>query len=362
LHDQSAEDYYQTLSELVARSKDGHGYVYGRPNQAGGIPIRVAVIGGQVVVTGVAEGAPFRKGDIIETLDGVGALEALAERERYVSGSAHLSEFRALNQFGNGPVGSMAHLEVLRDGVAEKVEFKRTPEHRGFFYNGIGEFRFPAFAEIRPGVFYVNLHTCDAAALNEKMPQLAGAKGVIFDWRSDGSYPPEPFHPISPHTDIIPHLIDHEVQASPMLLPQITQPDRLGWTYYEVTWPVQPKAPRLQGKIVFIDEPSVVSYGETCMAMIADYHLAALVGAATAGCNGNVRFIPLPGGFRVMWTGMDVRKHDHTPFYTVGFPPDFPVTRTLAAVKAGRDEYLEKAIAVVEQPAPPGNPVDPGAK
>lgn len=84
------------------------------------------------------------------------------------------------------------------------------------------------------------------------------------------------------------------------------------------------------------------------MAMIADYHLAPLVGAPTAGCNGNAIFIPLPGGFRVTWTGMDVRKHDRSSFYTVGFAPDFPVARTIRAVAEERDEYLEDAIEVLE--------------
>jgi C-terminal processing protease CtpA/Prc len=140
-----------------------------------------------------------------------------------------------------------------------------------------------------------------------------------------------------------------------MLTPQITRPDRAGWTYRESSWPVKPSAPRIKGRVVFINEPSVVSYGETCMAMIADYHLATLVGAPTAGCNGNVAFIPLPGDWQVMWTAMDVRKHDHTPFYTIGFVPDFPVTRTIAAVREGRDEYLEKAIEVIEQSTPGAN-------
>jgi C-terminal processing protease CtpA/Prc len=111
---------------------------------------------------------------------------------------------------------------------------------------------------------------------------------------------------------------------------------------------VKPQAPRFKGRVVWINEPSVVSYGETCMAMIADYHLAALVGAPTAGTNGNANFIELPGGYRVMWTGMDVRRHDNSVFYCQGFVPDHPVPRTVQGIKDGRDEYLEKAIAVIE--------------
>ena len=267
------------------------------------------------------------------------------------SGGPHLRQFRALNHFDEGPLGSLAQVELSRDGVAEKIEFARTKDRREYFFNSIGEFEFPAFVEVRPGVFYVNLYALHGPELQEKLTQLAEARGVIFDWRWDGRRIDGKAKQIQPSADIIPHLVDKTIQASPMLYPQISVPDRAAWTYAETTWPVQPKAPRFKGRIVFINEPSVVSYGETCMAMIADYHLATLVGASTAGTNGNANFIPLPGGFRVMWTGMDVRKHDRSSFYTVGFVPDFPVARTLRAVKEGRDEYLEKAIEVIEQSA-----------
>jgi len=354
LNDQTADDYYFTLSELVAKSQDGHGYVFGRPGGAGGIPIRVAVIENQLVVTGVGEGAPFRKGDIIKLIDGLSALDVVRERERYTSGSPHLRQFRALNQFGEGAVGTVARLSIVRDGVGQNVEFTRTLDRRGYFFNPIGEFMFPSIAEVRPGIFYVNIASTNLSEYNRKLPLLSVASGVIFDWRWDGrNISTEQNQRIQPIVHIIPHLIDEAVQASPMLVPQITLPDRTGWTYKENTWPVAAKTPRFKGQIVFIDEPSVVSSGETCMAIIVDYHLAKLVGSATAGCNGNANYIPLPGGFRVMWTGMDVRKHDHSPFYTIGFVPDFPVTRTIRAVKDVRDEYLEKAIQVIEQSAKP---------
>jgi C-terminal processing protease CtpA/Prc len=351
LNDRNGEELHATLSELVAQLQDGHGHVYGEPVR-GGLPIRVEVVEDQVVVTGVANDAPLKKGDILAKIDDVDAMELLRQRERYVSGSPQLRRFRALNQFGQGPEGSTAHLDIVRDGERQQLEIKRERDKRGFFFNTIGEFDFPAISEVRPGIFYINTHKARAGDLQQRLPELASARGVIFDQRAGGmsSAPPPMGQMVQPSAHIIPHLIDKAVQASPMRIPKITQPDRIGWTWTESGWPVQPKAPRLKGKAVFINEPAVVSYGETCMAMIADYKLATLVGAPTAGCNGNVNFLPLPGGFRIMWTGMEVLKHDHSPFYITGFVPDFPVARTIRAVKEGRDEYLDKAIAVIETP------------
>ena len=350
LADRTADEYYATLSELVAGLRDGHGYVFGRPDKPGGLPIKVAVIEGRIVVTAVEGETPLRRGDVLVRLDGVPALDVLRERERYVSGSPHLRRFRAMNQFGEGPLDSVANIEVERDGIGQNVALKRVRDRRGFFFNTIVESDAPAFAEVRPGVFYVNVQGMTASELAEKWPVLATAKGVIFDQRLAKPSPSrDPKESIQPHLHIIPHLIDTAVQASPMRIPKVTLPDRQGWEWTESTWPVAPLAPRVQGRVVFINVPPVVSYGETCMAMIADYKLAQLVGEPTAGCNGNTNFLPLPGGFRVMWTGMEVLKHDRTHFYGTGFVPDFPVERTLRAVKEGRDEFLEKAIAVIER-------------
>lgn len=49
-----------------------------------------------------------------------------------------------------------------------------------------------------------------------------------------------------------------------------------------------------------------------------------------------------------MWTGMEVLRHDHSSFYSKGFAPDIAVSRTREAVLAGRDEYLEAAISMIE--------------
>lgn len=348
LADRDGTDYRATLLELIAKTGDGHGFLYGPPLPLGGLPIRVERIEEQLAITATAGDSPFRKGDLLTRIDGVPALEILRERERYTPGSPHLREFRALNQFGEGPLGSTARVELVRESMPQTIEFVRGPDRRFYFVNPIAEFDPPAFAEVRPGIFYVNLHRIDAGVFRSKLAQLAKARGVIVDERVGGGVMTGKAERLAPEIDIIPHLIDQTVQASPMLVPQITRPDRAGWSYHERTWPVAPKSPRFTSRVVFINEPSVVSYGETCMAMIADYGLARLVGAPTAGCNGNVNFIPLPGGFRVMWTGMDVRKHDRSSFYGVGFVPDFPVTRTLRAMREGRDEYLEKAIAVIE--------------
>ena len=74
------------------------------------------------------------------------------------------------------------------------------------------------------------------------------------------------------------------------------------------------------------------------------------MGAPTAGTNGNVNPFVLPGGYSVMWTGMKVLKHDGSQHHGIGILPTVPVRRTIAGIRAGRDEFLEKALEIVRGP------------
>ena len=43
----------------------------------------------------------------------------------------------------------------------------------------------------------------------------------------------------------------------------------------------------------------------------------------------------------------EVLKQDGSQHHLIGYVPDYPVYRTIQATKAGKDEYLEKAIEVL---------------
>ena len=108
-----------------------------------------------------------------------------------------------------------------------------------------------------------------------------------------------------------------------------------------------PLKPRFKGKFAFITNGSAISYAESCMAIIANYELAPIIGSPTAGANGNINPFSLPGDYRVVYTGMRVMNHDDSQHHIVGVKPTIPMKPTIAGVRAGRDELLEKAIEVV---------------
>jgi C-terminal processing protease CtpA/Prc len=103
----------------------------------------------------------------------------------------------------------------------------------------------------------------------------------------------------------------------------------------------------LKAKKAFLTDGRAISYAESCLGIVENYKLGEIVGGPTAGTNGNINPIELPGGYTVVWTGMKVLKHDGSRHHGVGIAPTVPVTRTIAGVVAGRDEILEKALEIV---------------
>jgi hypothetical protein len=181
------------------------------------------------------------------------------------------------------------------------------------------------------------------------MNGLTKVKGIIIDWRRNGASDPMAKN-VAP-IDVVANLTDTPVRSARFNVPRVIYPDRKNWEFEEGGWPLEPKKPRLKGKVLFIDVPSVVSYGETCMGIVEAYRLAETVGEPTAGTNGNANFLNLPGRYRIMWTGMQVLKHDGSQHHLIGIQPTYPVQRTVKAVREGRDEFLEKAIQVIKASA-----------
>jgi C-terminal processing protease CtpA/Prc len=146
---------------------------------------------------------------------------------------------------------------------------------------------------------------------------------------------------------IFAHLTDTIIQSALFEVPLVMRPDRQGMQFMESRWRIAPASPRLAARIVFLTGGGAISYAESTMGIVEAYRLGAIVGEATAGTNGNINPFVVPGGYVVTWTGMRVRKHDGSRHHGVGIRPTVPAGRTIAGVAAGRDEVLERGVAVV---------------
>jgi C-terminal processing protease CtpA/Prc len=100
--------------------------------------------------------------------------------------------------------------------------------------------------------------------------------------------------------------------------------------------------------VVLVDELSQSQAEYTAMAFRAAPNTT-VVGSTTAGADGNVSPIMLPGGLRTMISGIGVFYPDGSPTQKVGIVPDIEVRPTIKGVQEGRDEVLEKAVSLIKE-------------
>ncbi|MBW7906327.1 MAG: peptidase S41 [Phycisphaerae bacterium] len=337
--------FLDTLRTMVAALRDGHGNVIHRcDTRHAQLPLAWDWIEDQLVITAVAkasddEPAPeLEPGDVVLAIDGRPAGEALADCQRRVSAATpHFARYRALLDLRRGEPGK-ATLRIRRaDGEPRDVRVARE-----FRSQPVEDPRPEPVAEVRPGVWYVDVGRVTDADFRSAVPNLEKAKGIVFDFRG---YPTQ----LGAQT-LFGHLSAEPLTSQRWTIPVVTRPDMREHLFRQMPgWRLAPRQPLLSARRAFIIDARAISYAESCLGIVEHYGLGQLVGGPTAGTNGNINPFTLPGGYQVVWTGMRVLKHDGSPHHGCGIQPTQAVSRTISGVRAGRDELLEAAIRAVSE-------------
>jgi hypothetical protein len=335
LDDAGPEDLHLTLRRLVHRLHDGHARVSGETGQTPVLPIRLALVDGVYVVLAADPGIGIQRGDEMVSVDGVPVADLHARGIGLASGSPQWIDHLLLawGFVTEGPDGSTATIELRRGTVTRTIMARRrvgvTPL----------EFNRAAFERLTAGVLYVDLDRATEEEIHARLPELARAAGVVFDMRG---YPKAGW-------DWLRHLVRSPDRAKKwMLVPHIIRPDYERVTAFtEYSWNLMPAEPRISGQVVFLTGSGAISYAEAVLGIVEAYRLGAIVGTPTAGANGNINLFEVPGAFKIAFTGMKVTRLDGRQHHLLGVQPTHPVRRTLAGIRAGRDEELEAALRLM---------------
>jgi peptidase S41-like protein len=340
-----ALSYRLTLMTLVARIRDGHANLWSaladRP-PAGSyyVPVKVRFVEGRFVVTGYLDSlrgpaTGLRPGDVILAVRGVSVDSLTKVVSPYYGASNEPSRLREIaNALTRGPPGT-ERMRIERDGLVSEVEATRVPLlSTDLDAMSTHDLAGTAFQLLTPDVAYLKLSAVSSAAISEHIKMAEGTKVFVIDIRN------------YPKSFVVFALGNHLVTAQTDFA-RFTHGDLGNPGAFEWTAPVglRPSAPTYQGQVVIlVDETSQSQAEYTAMAFRSAPH-ALVVGSTTAGADGNVSPIPLPGGLRAMITGIGVFYPDRRPTQRIGIIPDLVVRPTIAGIREGRDEVLEAAVS-----------------
>ncbi|MEM7688681.1 MAG: S41 family peptidase [Pseudomonadota bacterium] len=341
---QNAADYQRAVLRFSAGADDGHvtiGQFYPaimRPDAQCAIPYSLRYIEGQLVVDGrqMAGNGALQAGDVLVSIDGQ-STETMADRVRpFIAASNADALGRAL--MAEVRLGRCETLVVaiLRGGTRQNlaVEWKPWPKHK--IEAMTPHYQPGETIETLPGgVTYVRYQQLKRADL-DRLHALANAgSGLILDMRGYASD--------NMLLQLGGMLVDEPIAYARMARPVIDTPGAFFWDKPDSL------RPRADGKRITVPVVALIDHS----AQSAPEYVTMgwrgagvpIIGSRSAGADGNVTSITLPGGGVMRFSGLGVFYPDKSPTQRLGIIPDIEVRPTIAGVAAGRDEVLERAIA-----------------
>jgi C-terminal processing protease CtpA/Prc len=238
-----------------------------------------------------------------------------------------------------------AVLGIIRDDRRLSVTTPRvSPANLNLQASATHDLSGDAFRRLSDDVAYVKISALKAADVARDIDSIKNTKGLIIDIRN---YPSD-----FPIFALGGALVDNPTPFATFTTIDLSNP---GAFHFGATPSLTPLQPHYGGKVtILVDEVTQSS---------AEYHAMAfrtapgaiVIGSTTAGADGNVSQISLPGGFQTMISGLGVFYPDKRPTQRVGIVPNIEVKPTIAGIRAGRDEVLERTLREILGPDVPAD-------
>ncbi|MBN2728409.1 MAG: hypothetical protein JXR53_04220 [Bacteroidales bacterium] len=336
--------YSLLVLKLVSRINDTHGYLesdavenyFGRNYAA----YKLTFIEGKPVVTGyrsekLGVDGGLEPGDIIIDVNGELIRDMIKRLSPYVPASNHDAKLRKIANLILRSNNRGVNVTIDRQGITKSVSVScHSPSA---FANESTTNDQPAWRFLSDNIGYVYLGTLQARDVPNVMRDFRATQGIIIDLRC---YP----------SAFTVFTLSRYFNKKPTEFAKFSNNDKSNPGYFTYTKPVKTGKikPPYPGIItILVNEQTQSSAEYHAMAFRAAPH-AVVVGSTTAGADGNVSKIVLPGNMTTQFTGIGVYYPDGGETQGVGIVPDYEVRQTLYGYLNGYDEVLIKAGKIIE--------------
>lgn len=344
-------EYWNTVQQLIARIHDSHANLLASfpewNNRFGKYypPCMVTFVGDDAVVSIIvndtlARLSNIQRGDVIKKVNGETIANIITERLPNLPGSNYSTQLRDLAIPLLRSKDSITDLTIERAGqeIACRLHHFMTAKWSEWYHFDFPYQKDSSFFFISPGIGYINLGGIKKKQVDSVFKALGGSKGLIIDNRQ---YP----------SDFALYEIAAKLNPEPrpfakFPIGNIDYPGSLS-----ITKPIsagKKTKDYYNGMVVILVNENTQSSAEFHSMAFQTAPNVTVIGSTTAGADGNVtNFFFLPGNLFTRFTGIGVLYPDGKETQRVGVVPDIEVKRTVRGIKEGRDELVEKAIALI---------------
>ena len=348
-------EYQLTVQELVTEMHDSHGGVRNAnaAHEKLGM-FQPAVVTGYVenqsVVTRVLDNnLPVKVGDVVLAVDDQPVEKRREFLARYFGAST--PQWLMLGVHSTLLTGTKDSLAKVRlrapGGETREVTLPRKISIEDPKVWAIFDRRSPMVQVLPSGYGYVDLARLQVSDVDKMFDTIKNSPAVIFDMRG---------YPKGTAQSIAPRLTEKKGFVGALFSRPLLEATRLNVSYFAdgahysfAQKEREAKGDIYKGKVVVLINEEAISQAEHLCLFFEAATDVTFIGTPTAGADGDVTLMVLPGNLILGMTGHDVRHADGRQLQRVGIQPTLRVAPTIRGLTDGRDEVLDAAIKYLQQ-------------
>ena len=342
---ESGLEYKLVTLKLIGKTQDTHANIWMKDEELTkfhgkfGTPLKLKFIENEWVVIHIFSSfdnpdSKIKIGDIITHVNGKPIAELAIEKAKYCPASNIPTQMRDV---AKRILRTNEHNIVLslknQDGPLKEEVNTVLNEALNYWKKDI-----PSHKMLEGNIGYIYPASLKQDEIHEIMNAFTNTKSLVIDLRC---YPSD-FLVFKLGKYLLPSITDFAKFTKPIL----NEPGR-----YTITDPISNGSENpdyYKGKIFILINETTQSSAEYTTMALQNAPKATVIGSTTAGADGNVSRIVLPGGIRTMFSGIGVYYPDGRETQRIGILPDIALKPTIEGIRNGKDELLELAIKMSE--------------
>ncbi|AKP51211.1 S41 family peptidase [Cyclobacterium amurskyense] len=343
-------EYELAALQLIGDIQDTHANIWGGGDKINAWkgsnfpPVNLRFIEDKLVVADFyneehIENTGLKVGDIITKINGRPIKEIVNEKSKYYPASNEAARLRNISIDILRSNDDEVKIDFISEGAKENAtSLKLYPKDSLDYFTWFRKNYNKSYRKLENDIGYVTLATIKQEDIENIKKDFKNSKGIIIDIRNY----PSTFVPFSLGS----FFVSSSTPFVKFTIGNINNPGEFSFTK-NLEIPSTGKS--YKGKlVVLINEFSQSQAEYTAMAFRAGDNTT-VIGSTTAGADGNVSSLFLPGGLKTMISGIGVYYPNREETQRIGIVPDIEVKPTIEGIKAGRDELLERAIEIISE-------------
>ncbi|HTE23342.1 S41 family peptidase [Flavitalea sp.] len=286
----------------------------------------------------------IRMWDQVISIDGSSVKEASEKFRLYFATSNETTFSRdVINMLRGGPQNSILKLGLLRNGQKVDVELKRSGRPETTMDSVYFNDNYKVMQMLPGNIGYVNMGKLGTNLVDSMFRMFEKTTAIVFDIRN---------YPRGTSWSIVPGLASEITNAVMFDKTYVDYnhltggEDQGSFKSYFTVYPDKKRKP-YKGKVIMLCNEQTQSQAEYTIMMFQGATKTTVIGSQTAGADGNVTDVVIPGGYTASFSGLGIYYPDGTPTQRTGIKIDIKVKPTLKGIKANKDEVLERALQYI---------------